>query len=165
LTLRYRQGEAELARRLGHDLSQAVTDLCLRVEGMTCPADFHVRVQLDPEPNSLLLLATAVLPHDQLAYHYRLPTPSLVGRPLDEAGYQALSRGYAAWLLSGIVADQVGYICCGQATIFRVLLDYQLSQIGLKGWPLMLPSMSRCLLKGSFLSALSAIGLSLTRLP
>jgi hypothetical protein len=135
LTLRYRQHDADLAPRLGRDLSQAVTDLCLRVAGMTCPADFRVRVQLDPEPDSLLLLATAVLPHNQLAYHYRLPTPALVGRPLDEAGYQALSQGYAAWLLGGIVADQVGYVCCEQATIFRVLLDYQLSQIGLKEWP------------------------------
>jgi len=135
LTLRYRQTEADIARRLGRDLSQAVTDLCLRVEGMTCPADFRVRVQLDPQPDSLLLLATAVLPHDQLAYNYRLPTPRLVGRPLDEAGYQALSRGYAVWLLGGIVADQVGYVCCEQATLFRVLLDYQLSQIGLKEWP------------------------------
>ncbi len=135
LTLRYRQAEADLAQRLGRDLSQAVTDLCLRVAGITCPADFRVRVQLDPEPDSLLLLATAVMPHDQLAYHYRLPAPSLVGRPLDEAGYQALSQGYAAWLLGGIVADRVGYICCEQATIFRALLDYQLSQIGLKAWP------------------------------
>jgi hypothetical protein len=135
LTLRYRQQEAELIRRLGRDLSQAVTDLCLRVEGMICPADFRVRVQLDPQPDSLLLLETAVLPHHELAYHYRLPAPSLTGRPLDEVSYQALSRGYATWLLGGVVADQVGYTCCRQATIFRVLLDYQLSQIGLMVWP------------------------------
>jgi hypothetical protein len=135
LTLRYRQQEAELARRLGRDLSQAVTDLCLRVEGMICPADFRVRVQLDPHPDSLLLLETAVLPHHERAYHYRLPTPSLTGRPLDEVSYQALSRGYATWLLSGVVADQVGYTCCRQATIFRALLDHQLSQIGSMTWP------------------------------
>jgi hypothetical protein len=135
LTLRYRQQDADLGRRLGRDLSQAVADLCLRIEGMNCPADFQVRVQLDPQPDSLLLLNTAVLPHHELAYHYRLPTPSLIGRPLDEASYQALSRGYAAWLLGGIVADQTDYTCCPQVAVFQALLHYQLSQIGLTAWP------------------------------
>jgi hypothetical protein len=136
LTLRYRQRDADLVRRLGPDLNQAITDLCLRVEGMHCPADFRVYVEFDPHPSSLFLQNRAVLPHYATgAYRYQLPTPSLIGRPLDEAGYQALSRGYTVWLLSGIVADQTDYSCCRHAAIFWALFDYQLSQMGLKAWP------------------------------
>jgi hypothetical protein len=136
LTLSYPQRDADLAQRLGVDLSQAITDLCLQVEGMHCPADFRVRLRLDTQPESLLDLAAAILPPDQHAYHYRLPTPTLVGRPLDEAGYAALRQGYTVRLLGGLVADQTNYTCCRQVVLFQALLDYQLSQIGLKEWPL-----------------------------
>ena len=106
LTLQYPAREAEIAQRLGADLSQAVADFCREIDGFDCPADFRVRLQLDHRPQSMLLLNTAVLPHHELAYHYRLPTPALVGLPQDEQSYQALAAGYSSWLLSGIVADQ-----------------------------------------------------------
>ena len=106
LTLQYPAREAEIAQRLGADLSQAVADFCRKIDGFDCPADFRVRLQLDHRPQSMLLLNTAVLPHYELAYHYRLPTPALVGLPQDEQSYQALAQSYSSWLLSGIVADQ-----------------------------------------------------------
>jgi hypothetical protein len=135
LTLQYPAREAEIAERLGADLSQAVAALCREIDGFDCPADFRVRLQLDHRPQSLLALNTAVLPFHGVAFHYQLPTPALVGLPQDEAAYDALWRGYAARLLSGVVADHTAYSCCRQAAIFQVLVDYQLSQLGLVDWP------------------------------
>jgi hypothetical protein len=136
LTLQYPTREAEIAQRLGADLSQAVAALCREIDGFDCPADFRVRLQLDHRPQSLLALNTAVLPFHGVAFHYQLPTPALVGLPQDEAAYDALWRGYAARLLSGVVADHTTYSCCRQAAIFRVLVDYQLSQLGITTWPI-----------------------------
>ena len=135
LTLQYPTREAEIAQRLGADLSQAVAALCREIDGFDCPADFRVRLQLDHRPQSLLALNTAVLPFHGVAFHYQLPTPAQVGLPQDEAAYNALWRGYAARLLSGVVADHTAYSCCRQAAIFQVLVDYQLSQLGLVEWP------------------------------
>jgi hypothetical protein len=135
LTLQYPAREAEIAQQLGADLSQAVADFCREIDGFDCPADFRVRLQLDHRPQSLLALNTAVLPFHGVAFHYQLPTPALVGLPQDEAAYDALRRGYAARLLSGVVADHTAYSCCRQAAIFQVLVDYQLSQLGLVHWP------------------------------
>jgi hypothetical protein len=135
LTLQYPAREAEIAQQLGADLSQAVADFCREIDGFDCPADFRVRLQLDHRPQSLLALNTVVLPFHGVAFHYQLPTPALVGLPQDEAAYDALWRGYAARLLSGVVADHTAYSCCRQAAIFRVLVDYQLSQLGITTWP------------------------------
>jgi hypothetical protein len=135
LTLEYPVREAEIAQRLGADLSQAVADLCREIDGFDCPADFRVRLQLDHRPQSLLAFNTAVLPFHGVAFHYQLPTLALVGLPQDEVAYDALRRGYTARLLSGVVADHTAYSCCRQAAIFRVLVDYQLSQLGITTWP------------------------------
>ena len=42
-----------------------------------------------------------------------LPTPSLIGRPLDDAGYAALRAGYAPLIAGGGIAEIVGWRCCG----------------------------------------------------
>jgi len=74
---------------------------------------------------------------------------SLIGRPLDDAGYAALRAGYAPLIAGGGIAEIVGWRCCGSenasarrgsrgrsgAVFFRALLDKQLSQLGLVRWP------------------------------
>jgi hypothetical protein len=66
-----------------------------------------------------------------------MPTPTLFGRPQDEAGYRALSRVYAARVVSAAAANYAGWQCCGSHMVFYgALLDALLDRLGLKPWPL-----------------------------
>ena len=135
LTLVYPERDEPVARRLVHDLDAVIVDVCTRLEGTTCPAGLSLRLRLETDAGSLLAVHDA---ETMLASGrgLRLPTPTLVGLPLDEAGYQALLRGYAAHVASALITDLVGYECCVHGLFYRALLDKQLSQLGLRPWPL-----------------------------
>ncbi|MBE2197420.1 MAG: hypothetical protein IAE79_02345 [Anaerolinea sp.] len=152
LTLTYPQRDRAIANRLATDLEAKIHELCTRLADLTCPAGLHVNVALSANPaavfesNQLPAGATMTLPRmrdlgwysfpARLGEHtLTLPTPSLLGRPLDEAGYQAIYRGYAARVASAVIAEQVGWQCCDGAALFQALLDAQLAQLGLKPWP------------------------------
>ena len=64
-----------------------------------------------------------------------MPAPTLVGLPLDDAGYQALFRGYASQLVTALISRFVDYDCCRQLPFYQALVDYQLNQLSLKPWP------------------------------
>ena len=77
-----------------------------------------------------------------------LPAPSLIGNPVDEAGYQAVRAGYAPLIVGGGIAEIVGWRCCEKIVFFHALLDKQLSRLGIKPWPLT-PSDYEDILQGS----------------
>lgn len=152
LTLTYPQRDGAIANRLATDLEAKIHELCVRLPDVTCPAGLHVNVALSANPaavfesNQLPAGLTMTLPRMRNLGWYSfparlgedtltLPTPSLLGRPLDEAGYQAIYRGYAARVASAVIAEQVGWQCCDGAALFQALLDAQLAQLGLKPWP------------------------------
>lgn len=152
LTLTYPQRDGAIANRLATDLEAKIHELCTRLPDVTCPAGLHVNVALSANPaavfesNQLPAGLTMTLPRMRTLGWYSfparlgehtltLPTPSLLGRPLDEAGYQAIYRGYAARVASAVIAEQVGWQCCDGAALFQALLDAQLAQLGLKPWP------------------------------
>jgi hypothetical protein len=74
--------------------------LCAEV-GADCPPGFTLQLRLYRAPDSLLSLyspfrlSTVYLDGQQTTL-LSLPAPTLVGLPVDEAGYQVLYRGYAA---------------------------------------------------------------------
>lgn len=106
LTLTYPARDEEVAVRLADDLDEFLTDLCL-AQTVSCPEDFHLAFKLERDPTSLRRLGDGFYPIGASTApddHLSLPTPSLVGRPVDEAGYQALRRGYAGWIGAAIVA-------------------------------------------------------------
>ncbi|MCI0395572.1 MAG: hypothetical protein L0332_05290 [Chloroflexi bacterium] len=135
LTLYYPQRDAAVARRLATDLEAQLSEMCASLAGLNCPATLRVEVFLDTDPESLLLLADA---EAMLASgrDITLPTPGLVGQPAGEAAYQALFRGYATYVVAAAITELVGYECCEQGLFYRALLDKQLSQLGLRPWPL-----------------------------
>ncbi|HFE66178.1 MAG TPA: hypothetical protein ENJ93_02855 [Chloroflexi bacterium] len=108
--------DEEIGRRLAQDLRQIFGALC-QLDGLTCPPDFQVELQLSREPDSLLALnqdyraRTRYSSEDGRVFVMILPTPTLVGRPLDEAGYQALYRGYAAQMAARLIAS-IDSDCC-----------------------------------------------------
>lgn len=135
LTVSFPARDRTVARRLADDLDVALSGMCRRLPGIDCPADLSVHLRLDTEPVSLVAAAD---PATSLNGSLRLslPSPTLVGMPLDEAGYAALQRGYAVQVISAVITNLVAWQCCEQAPIFQALLDYQLSQLELRRWPI-----------------------------
>ncbi|MCI0727055.1 MAG: hypothetical protein L0332_10090 [Chloroflexi bacterium] len=154
LTLIYPERDAAVAERLAADLERQLAELCLAV--VACPEEFHLTVRLETDPAVLLELADpmTVLANGQ---ELRLPAPSLVGRPVDEAGYQALRRGYAAQVVSAAITGLVGYRCCEQFLFYQALLANQLRLLELRPWPLT-PADYEYLLNYSFPFNLSLLG-------
>ncbi len=121
--------DEEVAGRLAQDLSRIFRAMC-QLDGLTCPPDFRVEVQLSPKPDSLLALnrdyraRTRYSSEDGRIYEIILPAPTLVGLPLDEIGYQALVRGYAAQMAARLIAS-IDSDCCflGLSDLARYLRD------------------------------------------
>lgn len=131
LRLAYPARDAELATRLAFDLEAKLAEMCRSLADLNCPDGFYLLVRLDNDPQSLI---NAARPAHILGSgsQLTLPTPTLVGLPVDEAGYQALYRGYAIQLVGAAVAELTGYECCQHLAYFQALLDYQLAELGLR---------------------------------
>lgn len=135
LTLIYRQRDAEMLRRLAFDLDRIVQRLCTNSPGLQCAANLDAQVHFSTEPDTLLRMfdLRGVV---QSGRQIILPTPTLIGLPVDETGYQTLLRGYATYLALALTADLTNYECCRGGLLFRALVDWQLYQAGLDTWPM-----------------------------
>jgi hypothetical protein len=135
----FHERDRELAQRLAPDLDAFLDELCHRLPDLVCPADLDVTLVLQGRPEALLNAARPVPDYDGAratsAFSMTLPTPTLVGLPLDEAGYRALLYGYTLNLAAATVAFLVDYTCCEGALFFEALLHYQLSRLELRLWP------------------------------
>ncbi|MEM7117308.1 MAG: hypothetical protein AAF614_33045 [Chloroflexota bacterium] len=135
LHLNYPDRDKEIGRRLGVDLDEKLQEACNRLPGLNCTSDLRLTVHLTSNPSTL----AANFGADVLFYDLddiRLPTPTLVGLPQDEPGYQVLLRGYSVQLVSALIAASAEWECCRHVHYYQPLLDYQLVQLGLKAWPL-----------------------------
>jgi hypothetical protein len=150
LSVRYPARDEAIVQRLAADLEAKLVQLC-NLPGIECPSDIHVRLEFSPDPEALI--------HTTFIHsltHYRdaprgailggeqrvsLPTPSLVGVPQDELGYQILLRGYASQFLLPIMNDVVGWECCRNVPYYRAVVTYQLYEMGVGSWPLAMESL------------------------
>ncbi|HEX6384050.1 MAG TPA: WD40 repeat domain-containing protein [Anaerolineae bacterium] len=135
VTVSYPVRDEAIATQLADALDAILADMCRRLRDIDCPADLRVYLRLDTSPDSLVAVAD---PANLLTGSLRLalPSPTLVGKPVDEAGYEALYRGYATQVVSAAITSLVGWECCQHAPVYQLLLDYQLSQLGLRSWPI-----------------------------
>jgi hypothetical protein len=139
--------ENGIAARLATELDELVGLFCADASPLlACPNQRPLRLRLEVLPTSLqsmhdtqqvfpFLIGTA----QNSGSPYDLPTPTLVGLPVDEAGYQALYRGYARRLLSLMVQSGPG-----RSTSPTVLdwarLEQQVVAAGLWPWPPLAPT-------------------------
>jgi hypothetical protein len=99
------QRDAELVGRLAADLSRDLGDLCEQAARQAqsvsrlCDPAGRVRLAFLTDPLSLLALADDQRPALS-GTTFRLPTPTLVGVPLDDAGYALLYQGYTDRILT-----------------------------------------------------------------
>jgi hypothetical protein len=163
LLMAYPERDAAVGERLARDLDGVLNRACQELD-LDCPPDLQLRLRLDTEAQTLLrwfqehgyasgegasgrgasgesASERGARSEWEVVYlsgagEIVLPAPGLLGVPLDAAAYQALYRAYAVPLVTALITDQVGWVCCGQAAFFHALLARQLSQLGLRPWPL-----------------------------
>ncbi|MFO7679092.1 MAG: hypothetical protein R6X34_03495 [Chloroflexota bacterium] len=135
VTLFYPERDKHIAQALLFSLDEKIGQLCAQIQDVDCPADYRVIVELsaDPKTFSHLSLLPAIRNADRR--HLILPTPTLVGLPVDQAGKNALLRGYGQLVTALALTDLWGYDCCDEASALylAVLADY-LRQLGLLPW-------------------------------
>lgn len=133
VTVIYPERDKAVATRLGQDLDDLVGRICTEVA--VCAYSPFIQLRFDTEAKSVL---TLVDPSTHWVYlsAAKLPAPSLVGWPVDEASYQALYRAYGIQMAAALITQWVDYDCCRREILFQGMLDWQLHQLGLKPWPL-----------------------------
>lgn len=137
LTLIYPERDEALALRILSDLDEALAGVCTRLQELSCPSSFNLTVRLQSDPASLLSLSDSVLALRSGRW-LDLPSPSLIGQPANEAGYQALRRGYATAAVTAAIAALIDYDCCEHVLFMQATVDWQLSELGIRPWPLTL---------------------------
>ncbi len=134
LTVQYNARDAAIATRLAEDLNGQLSTVCQTFAAVNCD-DLHLTLLLSRDPAyffTVLDLEDIVTTGDIL----RLPSPTLVGMPLEDVGYQFLLRGYAVPLVSLAITRLTRYECCDRGLFFRAFLDKELHRLNLGPWPL-----------------------------
>lgn len=133
LTVSYPARDAAVVQRLVVDLEELLQRACAPEE-LGCAPNWRALLRFEAMPDAWLAQGetTALLAAGR---QVRLPAPTLVGLPPDEAGYRALRQGYGRALLTAVVAEQVGYRCCDGAVFFTAALDRIFADWDLQAWP------------------------------
>jgi hypothetical protein len=128
--LTYPARDADLAEPLARDLDAALAEVCRGLED-SCPG---LHLVLSTAPASLVPYTVPISTWGG-GSEIIMPTPTLFGRPVDDAGRRALSRVYAARVVAAAAANTSGWQCCDDALFYGALLDVQLYRLGLRPWP------------------------------
>ena len=103
-TITYRARDEKLAERFLADLEKDLKRVCASSGAETeCPAENSVAVRLESDPQVLFKLSNREAPAF-IGRTFLLPSPTLVGMPLDESGYKALYHAYAEPILETYAA-------------------------------------------------------------
>jgi len=150
LTVEYPERDAPTVERLASEWDDMLAAVCGELAGLRCRRTWKLNVELSTQSTPLARMAEGASrgplwkgmshasPFNRGAGRsdLELPTPSLIGSPVDDAGYQAVRAGYAPLIVGGGIADIIGWRCCEKVVFFQALVDKQLSRLGLKPWPL-----------------------------
>ncbi len=121
-----------LLLRLLQSLENSLARVCNNDPALGCQPAMQLTIIMDNNPESLTQLRSPTnLFNGELSL--RLPAPSLVGYPANEAAFEALARGYGRLMTASLTAHQLGYTCCRQINFFISVNDWRLVQLGL--WP------------------------------
>jgi hypothetical protein len=134
LELNVLKRDESLGLRIAADLEATIGSTCASLRNLECQPDTYVQVNLLADP-TLLVEMEPLESRLRGGQYLNLPTPTLVGIPVDEPGFRALYRGYAERVVSSLIGDLVDWSCCRRAHFYSALLDAQLFQLGIKRWP------------------------------
>ncbi|MCP4359315.1 MAG: hypothetical protein GY796_14980 [Chloroflexi bacterium] len=139
LTLSFPAQDEELGKRLALDLNTKIGELCRQSPTFytACLENLHLLVSLTLDPPINIQTAfhlSLQAPHNEQLI---LPAPTTVGRPIDEAGYQALFRAYARPILTTAMKTLTGYQCCEHLAFSQAINDKLLTQLNVQSRPLL----------------------------
>ena len=100
VTLYFAERDAKFGRRLAADLDLITEQFC---QQMICPTDIEIKIRLARDTvviENLLNINQLYISNlsSRSTINLDLPSPTLVGLPVDDAAYEALYQGYAGWL-------------------------------------------------------------------
>lgn len=135
LTLNYPERDKAIAQRLALELDTKLAEYCSPLN-FNCADGFHVDVNLAPSI-ALLNPFEQTIFADEHGIRLILITPTLVGRPLDEKGFQAVMRGYNGTVITMITWHSLNTDTCCQSGLFASsVFGYQRYRFGLQPSPL-----------------------------
>lgn len=148
LNLTYPERDAAISLRLAEELSGRIADLCTI---LPCPDDFQLSLRLTRDQDALWRLqerpqaSLRQIVNLSTVYQMWLPTPTWVGLPVDEMGYQVLAQGYSNWIATRMAAQ----FRAGSAVALDTFLQtagyhvpypvgyqpYRLAELPIPDWP------------------------------
>jgi hypothetical protein len=117
LIIDYPQRDAELIQRLAADLDAEVDHICAQLAMIACPEGPVLTLQMSVDP-------AVFMPPPETSFmrgeqeELIVPAPTLMGLSVDEAGYQAVRRGYAAHVAAAMVKNIIGWECSNPITLY-----------------------------------------------
>jgi hypothetical protein len=99
LTITYPERDRSLALRLAQDLDSDLAAICSSQPVETCQDRKSIELRLGSENENLSFLQ-GLAPSLYGGQIFIIPTPSLIGRPIDDDGYDLLYQAYTAPILS-----------------------------------------------------------------
>ncbi len=136
LTLNYPERDQEIVVRLAAELDDLIRDLCTEIEGMACAADFQLTIRLDDRSSQIGSITSPLKQLPCVDGGFNMPTPTLVGLPVDEAGYEILLQGYRTTVAASALTRMIYSDFCPNSPLTIAMLDYRLTQLGFQSWPL-----------------------------
>ncbi len=134
--LSYRAIDETFATRLYNDLDLKLLDFCNNFLNETCGLRTPINVILSADAETLVEIGSLTDFLSTNGTTITLPSPTLVGRPIDDAGYRALLAGYTEKIVAALMADVVQYRCCIRIAYFKAIVDRQMADLGLRPPPI-----------------------------
>jgi hypothetical protein len=144
LVIDYPDRESAIVNRLVADLDTILGRFCIDLNNQLCADDQQVSVHLSHNSKDLLKVAEGFyrdgfagikLVSTSSGYEVTLPTPSLIGLPVDELGYQTLLKAYGAYLIGALFSVSVDPECCESNFILESALQLYLTEQNLLASP------------------------------
>ncbi|MCB0033485.1 MAG: hypothetical protein KDE51_05690 [Anaerolineales bacterium] len=131
--------DVDLVQQITPRLEERVERLCEDPSlALSCPDGLRIRLTFEQDPYVLIGSSEERFwLQDDGRLHLYLPTPSLIGRPVDQAGVDVLADNYAAPIITQLIVELMLYDCCDDNSwMVQALIDKQLHKLDLKQWPL-----------------------------
>lgn len=142
ITADFREPDAEITLQIVRQLEAEIAEICGRFFDVTCPENLNYFLDFSIDPNTLYnmtvaaqsLPITAEAPSSPIR-SFSLPTPTLVGLPLDETGYDLLYAGYARIIAQELLSESTRTYWAEMPELQPYSVRHHLGQFGLDFTP------------------------------